>query len=57
MAWRPRLSDAPGWQVGVCVKEGMALDYKLDCAGAEPAAKSGEEEYLDLLKKRLNAGQ
>ena len=47
----------PGWQVGVCVKEGMALGYKVDCARAEPAAKSGEEEYLDLLKKRLNSSQ
>ncbi len=47
----------PGWQVGVCVKEGMALDYKVECAGAEPAASWGEEEYLDLLKKRLNSSQ
>ncbi|MEC9344283.1 MAG: TAXI family TRAP transporter solute-binding subunit [Pseudomonadota bacterium] len=47
----------PGWQVGVCVKEGMALDYKVDCAAAAPAGDSGDDEYLDLLKKRLNSGQ
>lgn len=47
----------PGWQVGNCVKEGMALDYRVQCTAAEPAAQSGEDEYLDLLKKRLNSSQ
>ena len=48
----------PGWQVGVCVKAGMALDYKVDCAEAEPVTqKSTDDEYLDLLKKRLNTSQ
>jgi hypothetical protein len=45
----------PGWQVGVCVKAGMALDYKPVCK--TPAAASqvqdGNEEYLNLLKQRL----
>ncbi len=49
----------PGWQVGVCVKNGMALDYHAACAAkdaAQPSASSGDQEYLDLLKKRLNPG-
>lgn len=45
----------PGWQVGVCVKAGMALDYKPACKA--PAASSqgqdANEEYLNLLKQRL----
>lgn len=47
----------PGWQVGVCVKAGMAMDYKPSCKA--PAAKAGSgaddsnEEYLNLLKQRL----
>ncbi len=47
----------PGWQVGVCVKAGMAMDYKPKCTAAieEPAAKGDDanEEYLNLLKQRL----
>ncbi len=47
----------PGWTVGVCVREGMAVDYKPACtATAEPAATTGDDsndEYLNLLKKRL----
>lgn len=47
----------PGWKVGVCVKEGMALDYKPTCvAQASPAAddQSGDnDDYLNLLKQRL----
>jgi hypothetical protein len=47
----------PGWQVGVCVKAGMALDYKPACkAGAATSASGGDdsnEEYLNLLKQRL----
>lgn len=45
----------PGWQVGVCVKAGMALDYRPACmAPAEPVqANDGNEEYLNLLKQRL----
>jgi len=46
----------PGWKVGVCVKEGMALNYKPTCvAQAEPAADEGGEndDYLKLLKERM----
>jgi hypothetical protein len=50
----------PGWQVGVCVKEGMALDYKPTCtAQSQPAATDGtdstnsNDDYLKLLKQRL----
>ncbi len=44
----------PGWKVGVCVKEGLAESYKQDCATtAEPAANGDNEDYLNLLKKRL----
>lgn len=44
----------PGWQVGSCVKAGMALDYQPHCVKqAEPAQSTGNEDYLDLLKKRL----
>jgi TRAP transporter TAXI family solute receptor len=45
----------PGWKVGVCVKEGMALEYKPTCTAAAPASDtSGEnDDYLDLLKQRL----
>lgn len=46
----------PGWQVGVCVKAGMALDYKPACkpvAAAASAADDSNEEYLNLLKQRL----
>jgi TRAP transporter TAXI family solute receptor len=47
----------PGWQVGACVKRGMALDYKVECRKAEPAAaQGGDDEYLKLLKQRLNSG-
>lgn len=45
----------PGWQVGACVKVGMALDYKPACKAPEPTAnqQDGNEEYLNLLKQRL----
>ncbi|WP_075289098.1 TAXI family TRAP transporter solute-binding subunit [Pararhizobium arenae] len=44
----------PGWQVGVCVKAGMALDYKASCtAPAQQTEPDGNEEYLNLLKQRL----
>ncbi|MCI5074216.1 TAXI family TRAP transporter solute-binding subunit [Oricola sp.] len=44
----------PGWQVGTCVKAGMALDYTPHCVSQpEPADTSGNDEYLDLLKRRL----
>lgn len=45
----------PGWQVGVCVKAGMALDYKPSCKApaAETGQPDGNEEYLNLLKQRL----
>lgn len=46
----------PGWKVGVCVKEGMALDYKPTCtADAKPADDQGgdNDDYLKLLKQRL----
>ncbi|MDQ0320405.1 TRAP transporter TAXI family solute receptor [Pararhizobium capsulatum DSM 1112] len=42
----------PGWQVGICVKAGMAMDYKPGCA-APKAEPDGNEEYLNLLKQRL----
>lgn len=47
----------PGWQVGNCVKTGMAVDYKLQCQS--PLSKiveqktAGNDEYLNLLKQRL----
>ena len=47
----------PGWQVGVCVKAGMAMDYKPSCKAPAEKAGSGaddsNEEYLTLLKQRL----
>jgi hypothetical protein len=46
----------PGWKVGVCVKEGMAMDYKPTCtAAAKPADDQGgdNDDYLKLLKQRL----
>ena len=44
----------PGWQVGVCVKAGMAVDYKPACvAPSAPAKPDANEEYLNLLKQRL----
>lgn len=45
----------PGWKVGVCVKEGMAMNYKPACtAAAEPVDAGGEnDDYLKLLKERL----
>ena len=46
----------PGWQVGVCVKEGMALDYRTGCEAAPAPAANGDSEYLDLLKQRLKSG-
>ena len=46
----------PGWQVGVCVKAGMAMDYKPACkapATGPAATDDSNEEYLNLLKQRL----
>jgi uncharacterized protein len=45
----------PGWQVGDCVKAGMQPDYQISCATEVPkaVAAGGDQEYLDLLKKRL----
>ncbi|WP_325463467.1 TAXI family TRAP transporter solute-binding subunit [Pararhizobium sp.] len=44
----------PGWQVGVCVKAGMALGYKPTCKAPEAVSQpDGNEEYLNLLKQRL----
>ena len=44
----------PGWQVGSCVKAGMALDYVPACTKAvETAPADSNEEYLNLLKQRL----
>ncbi|WP_290998425.1 TAXI family TRAP transporter solute-binding subunit [Hoeflea sp.] len=44
----------PGWQVGSCVKAGMALDYAPACTTpAETAPTDANEEYLNLLKQRL----
>lgn len=45
----------PGWQVGVCVKAGMALDYKPSCTTPSTTTTNndGNEEYLNLLKQRL----
>lgn len=45
----------PGWQVGSCVKAGLAPDYKPNCVAKPeaPAQSTGNEEYLDLLKQRL----
>ena len=44
----------PGWQVGSCVKAGMALDYAPACTrAAEAAPADANEEYLNLLKQRL----
>jgi TRAP transporter TAXI family solute receptor len=46
----------PGWKVGACVKEGMALDYKPACT-AEAKSTDGQggdnDDYLQLLKQRL----
>ena len=44
----------PGWQVGSCVKAGMALDYAPACTkSADAAPADSNEEYLNLLKQRL----
>ncbi len=43
----------PGWQVGVCVKEGIGAGYTVACQASAPAAASSDQEYLDLLKQRL----
>jgi hypothetical protein len=43
----------PGWQVGVCVKEGLALDYKLACETPSAAGGGSDDDYLNLLKQRL----
>ncbi|PCI05291.1 MAG: C4-dicarboxylate ABC transporter substrate-binding protein [Hyphomicrobiales bacterium] len=47
----------PGWQVGNCVKTGMAANYKLQCS--KPLTRTvrqqsaGNDEYLKLLKAQL----
>ena len=43
----------PGWQVGVCVKAGMAMDYKTACVDPAQTEPDANEEYLNLLKQRL----
>jgi len=44
----------PGWQVGSCVKAGMALDYAPACTRAKDAGPAdNNEDYLNLLKQRL----
>jgi TRAP-type uncharacterized transport system substrate-binding protein len=46
----------PGWKVGVCVKEGMAMDYKPACTAPTPAnddTAGDNDDYLKLLKQRL----
>ena len=48
----------PGWQVGECVKTGMAADYKASCSPAETAGVANnnnnvDQEYLNLLKQRF----
>ncbi len=45
----------PGWKVGVCVKEGLAADYKPTCAAAATDEPVGDDndDYLKLLKERL----
>ena len=47
----------PGWKVGICVKEGLAADYKPTCVApaATPAEDATDEndDYLQLLKERL----
>lgn len=43
----------PNWQVGDCVKQGMALDYTVECVAPEPKIQNTDTEYLDLLKQRL----
>ncbi|NKN37690.1 TAXI family TRAP transporter solute-binding subunit [Agrobacterium sp. a22-2] len=45
----------PGWQVGSCVKVGLAVDYKPTCTApaTPPASTDANEEYLNLLKQRL----
>lgn len=44
----------PGWQVGSCVKVGLALDYQPKCTKAASAPTSdANEDYLNLLKQRL----
>ncbi len=47
----------PGWQVGTCVKAGMAVDYKLACNAPQSTQPSteGNDEYLELLKQRLKS--
>ncbi|SMC67805.1 TAXI family TRAP transporter solute-binding subunit [Rhizobium sp. RU36D] len=44
----------PGWQVGSCVKVGLALDYEPKCTKpATSPASDANEDYLNLLKQRL----
>ena len=44
----------PGWQVGSCVKAGMAVDYAPVCTKAKQSVPAdSNEEYLNLLKQRL----
>ncbi len=48
----------PGWQVGNCVKTGMAVDYKPACTAPatkpDMPAQNSNDDYLNLLKQRLN---
>jgi len=49
----------PGWQVGKCVKKGLAVKYKTQCRPRIAASITStptfalDREYLNLLKKRL----
>lgn len=45
----------PGWQVGSCVRTGVALEYKPTCTipATDAPSADGNEEYLNLLKQRL----
>ena len=46
----------PGWQVGDCVKQGMAESYQVTCEPRVSRAVttgSTDQEYLNLLKQRL----
>ncbi|MDB5525191.1 MAG: C4-dicarboxylate transporter substrate-binding protein [Rhizobium sp.] len=48
----------PGWKVGVCVKEGLAANYKPACVAQAVPTDAGDQtgendDYLKLLKDRL----
>ena len=44
----------PGWQVGACVKAGLAPNYKPDCKVVSAQTSPGNDEYLELLRQHLN---